>query len=197
MARTEYTVGTPELDAYRLLTSLVLPRPIAWVATVDEQGVGNLAPHSFFNMVSGDPPMVMFASIGGNHTVANCRATGEFTISVVTEELAPLVNGSAAKFAAEVDEAAALGIEMAPAATVRTPYVAASPAAMECRVHQIVELPTSYVVIGEVLHVSVDDGVLTDGKPDIDKIRPMSRLGDNLWGYSPAHVSIDRPGPVQ
>lgn len=193
MTRHHHRIGEPGLDAYRLLTALVLPRPIGWISTISDDGVGNLAPHSFFNIVSAEPPMVMFATVGRKDTVVNVEATGEFTVSIASEPMAEVINASAARFSPNIDEAESLGVAMAPASLVAPPYVAESPAHLECRVHQIVELPASYVVIGEVVHVSVADEVLTDGVPDVDKLRPLSRLGDTLWGLSPQPVHHDRP----
>lgn len=197
MSRRHHRIGEPGLDAYRLLTALVLPRPIAWISTIGPDGVGNLAPHSFFNIVSAEPPMVMFATVGRKDTIVNVETTGEFTVSLASEPMAEVINASAARFAPDVDEADVLGLAMAPASVVAPPYVAEAPAHLECRVHRIVELPASYVVIGEVVHASVDEDVLTDGLPDVNKIRPLSRLGETLWGLSPAAVHHDRPGPPE
>ena len=116
-----------------MLTSLVVPRPIAWVSTVDADGRGNLAPHSFFTVASGRPPVVLFSSLGRKDTVRNIEATGEFVVNFSSESLLEQVNDSSAPFEHGDDEAEQLGIETEPSETVAPPRVAASPASIECR----------------------------------------------------------------
>lgn len=182
-----------ERDPYPLLTSLVVPRPIAWVSTVSTDGVGNLAPHSFFSVACAHPPIVSFTSVGAKDTLANVRATGEFTVSVATEDLHLQVNASSAPYAAGVDEASELGLAMTPSGVVAPPRVAASPAALECRLHSTTELGDSTLVLGEVVAFWVDDDAMLDGLPDIARLRPVSRLGRNQWGRPPEVFALDRP----
>ncbi|NYG55916.1 flavin reductase [Nocardioides perillae] len=182
-----------EQDPYHLLTSIVVPRPIAWVSTVSADGVGNLAPHSFFSVACAHPPIVSFTSVGAKDTLANVLATGEFTVSVATEALHEQVNASSAPYARDVDEAVALGLETTPSGLVAPPRVAASPAALECRLHSTTELGDSTLVLGEVVAFWVDDDALVDGLPDIDRLRPVSRLGRNQWGRPPEVFALDRP----
>jgi flavin reductase (DIM6/NTAB) family NADH-FMN oxidoreductase RutF len=193
MARVELSVGDPDVRPYPLLTSLVVPRPIAWVSTVSADGVGNLAPHSFFNVVCGEPPMVMFASLGHKDTVTNIEQTGEFVVNLASEPMLREVNNSSARFEAGVDEATALGIALEPSRTVKPPRVANSPAALECVLERIVELPTSYVVFGEVRLIAVDEDALEDGHPAMAHLKPLSRLGRDEWGLPPEVVAIPRP----
>lgn len=184
---------SPDLDAYRLLTAIVVPRPIAWVSTVSADGVGNLAPHSFFGVASANPPMVTFTSVGEKDTVRNVRATGEFVISTSTEPMMQAVNATSASVDTDVDEAEMAGVEMAPSDLVRPPRVAASPASMECRVHRILEVGDSVLVIGEVVRFTVDEAVMVDGEPDHDLMRPVSRLGGEQWGLPAPTVTVPRP----
>src|SRR6476619_5778795 len=94
--RTVFDPADPDVNAYRLLTSLVVPRPIAWVSTLDAQGNGNLAPHSFFTVASGRPPVVLFSSLGRKDTVRNIEETGEFVLSFTAESRIDEINDSSA-----------------------------------------------------------------------------------------------------
>ncbi|MGJ9423024.1 flavin reductase family protein [Aeromicrobium sp. CF3.5] len=182
-----------DVDAYRLLTSIVVPRPIAWISTLSSDGVGNLAPHSFFGVASAKPPMVTFTSVGAKDTVRNVRETGEFVISTSTEAMMEAVNSTSAPWGPEVDEAAALDVAMEPSVTVAPLRVAGAPASMECTVHQIIEIGDSVLVIGRVLQFTVDDAVMVDGEPSYDLMRPVTRLGGELWGLPSPTVQMSRP----
>lgn len=185
--------GEPDVNAYRLLTALVVPRPIAWVSTLSADGVGNLAPHSFFTIASASPPVVQFTSVGAKDTLRNVEETGEFTISLASEPLIDLVNDSSARFEAAVDEADRLGIAMAPSAVVAPPRVAASPASLECRLHRTIPVGDSVLVLGDVVAVTVDPDAVVDGHPALDRLAPLSRLGADEWGLAPRVVTRERP----
>ncbi|KAB2807923.1 flavin reductase family protein [Pimelobacter simplex] len=185
--------GDPGVSGYRLMTALIVPRPIAWVASVSAAGVGNLAPHSFFTVASADPPVVQFTSVGAKDTLRNVLETGEFTVSLASEPLIDQVNASSASFAAGVDEADELAIAMAPSAVVAPPRVAASPASLECRLRDTLAVGDSTIVLGDLVAVTVDPAVLVDGVPALDRLAPLSRLGGDEWGLPPAVVSRPRP----
>lgn len=193
MSRTVFDSADPEVNPYRLMTSLIVPRPIAWISTISADGVGNLAPHSFFSVACASPPIVCFTSVGRNDTLANIIATREFVVNIASEPLLSLVNNSAASFEPGVDEAEALGIDMEPSTTSRVPRVAASPASLECVLHSMQELGDSVHVLGTVLRFSIDTDALADGRPQIDRLRPLSRLGGNEWGLAPVVTAVDRP----
>lgn len=193
MTRLHFDCTAEGVDPYVLMTSLIVPRPIAWISTVSADGVGNLAPHSFFSVASADPPIVCFTSVGHKDTLANIRATGEFVINLATEPMLDLVNNSAAHFAPGIDESEVLGIEMEPSSTVAVPRVASSPASLECRLHSFHELGDSVQVLGDLLHVTIADEVVLDGHPRIDRMQPISRLGANEWGLTPTVRAVDRP----
>lgn len=184
----------PDVDAYRLLTAIVVPRPIAWVSTVSADGVGNLAPHSFFGVASANPPMVTFTSVGEKDTVRNVRDTGEFVISTATEPMMDAVNSTSASFGPDVDEAEVVDVEMTPSDVVGPPRVAASPASLECRVHRILDVGDSVLVIGEVVRFTIDDAVMVGGEPDYALMRPVARLGGEEWGLPSPTVTVSRPG---
>lgn len=127
-----------------------LPRPIAWVSTLSVDGVGNLAPHSFFSVAAATPPVVTFTSVGRKDTLANVLATEEFVINVVSTDQLVECNGTSAEVEPSVDEAALLGIAMEPSSVVRPPRVAGSPASIERSMHSTVEVGDSVIVLGLV-----------------------------------------------
>jgi len=166
---------------YRLLNSVVVPRPIAWVSTRSADGIDNLAPHSFFTVSSAQPPVVQFTSIGRKDSLANALATGEFVVNFATEAMFEKVNATATDFPPDRDEFAEVEIEREPSDRVAPPRVAGSPVAIECELHGIEDFGSSVVVFGRVLLIAIDDSVLVDGHPDIGLLRPLARLGRRQW----------------
>ena len=168
---------------YRLLTAVVVPRPIAWVSTMSADGFSaNLAPHSFFTVACVEPPIVQFTSVGRKDTLVNVEATREFVVNFASESMFGQINDTATDFPHGVDEFEAVGVEREAALRVKPPRVAGAPVALECRLHSTLCLGNSTVVFGEVLHAAVNDEVLVDGHPEIRLLRPLSRLGKNEWG---------------
>lgn len=191
--RTVFLTDDPDVRAYPLLTALVVPRPIAWISTLSDDGIGNLAPHSFFSVACANPPIVSWTSVGHKDTLANVLATGEFVVNVA--DLAHLddVNASSAAFDPDDDEAVALGIPMEPSERVSPPRVADSPASLECTLHSTIELGDSTLVLGTVVAITVRDGVLVDGHPEMAHVQPVARLGKDEWGLPPQVISTPRP----
>ncbi len=182
---------------YHFLISTVVPRPIAFVSTVSPSGRRNLSPFSFFNAISGDPPLVGISILDRRDdpkdTLRNIRDTGEFTVSLVDEPLlAPMVETSG-DWPADADEFEVAGLAAAPSERVRPPRVAASPVALECRLHREVELGSAAFVVGEVLLAHVADEVLTEGRVDAGKLRAVGRLGGD--GYCVVKDVIHRARP--
>jgi flavin reductase (DIM6/NTAB) family NADH-FMN oxidoreductase RutF len=167
---------------YSFLTSVVVPRPIAWVSSRSPEGVDNLAPHSFFTVSSVDPPIVQFTSVGRKDSLRNVEQTREFVICLTPEPLFEQVNATATDFPAEVSEFDAVGIEREPSLKVAPPRVARSPVALECKLHTTIPFDLGTVVMGRVVHAVVDEDALEHGRPAIDRLRPLSRLGGNQWG---------------
>src|SRR5699024_6886036 len=147
--RRVFTPDTPGVNAYALLTALVVPRPIAWVSSLGADGIGNLAPHSFFTVASARPPVVQFTSVGVKDSLRNVRATGEFVVNLASRDLLDLVNGSSARFDPDTDEAQALGIAMEPSLKVAPRRVAASPASIECTLRATYDVGDSTIVLGD------------------------------------------------
>jgi flavin reductase (DIM6/NTAB) family NADH-FMN oxidoreductase RutF len=166
---------------YSLLTAVVVPRPIAWVSSRSPEGVDNLAPHSFFTVAAIDPPVVQFTSIGTKDSLRNIRATGEFVVCLTPEPLFEQVNATATDFPPEVSEFDAVGIEREASLRVAPPRVARSPVALECELHATSTIGISTVVLGRVVNAAIDEDVLVDGRPTIERLAPLARLGANEW----------------
>ena len=167
---------------YGLLTSVVVPRPIAWVSTLTADGeTANLAPHSFFTVACTAPPIVQFTSVGRKDSLRNVEETGEFVVNFAPESLFTQINATATDFPRDEGEFDAVGIAREPSLRVKPPRVAASPVALECTLHSTLRLGNSTVVFGEVVHAAVSKDVLVDGRPDIGLLRPLARLGGNEW----------------
>jgi flavin reductase (DIM6/NTAB) family NADH-FMN oxidoreductase RutF len=166
---------------YRVINSVVVPRPIAWVGSRSADGVPNLAPHSFFTVACVDPPVVQFTSVGRKDSLNNVEATGDFTISLAPEELFEQVNATATDFPPHVSEADYCGVRLEPAEVVGSMRVAESPVTIECRLHSTVRLGDSTVVFGRVVWISAWESAVRDGRPRIEHLRPLARLGGNEW----------------
>ena len=145
---------------YSVLTASVVPRPIAWVSSRSAAGTLNLAPYSFFTAVSGAPPVVLFSSNGEKDSVRNIRETKQFVINLATESLFEKINDTSAAFDAEVSEFEAVGLADEPSERVDVPRVSRSPLAIECSLREIIPVESSFLVLGDVLCVSADPGVL-------------------------------------
>lgn len=150
-------------EVYKLVTGVVVPRPIAWVSTLGTGGHVNLAPYSFFGLMGSDPAVVAFgpgdrADGTPKDTALNIASGGEFTVNLVSEELAPLMNATATDFPYVLGEAKTLGVSLAPGVRVRVPRVAQSPASLECREVETVVIGRTRVILGEVLglHLRAD-----------------------------------------
>ncbi len=166
---------------YPWLTSVVVPRPIAWVSTRSTSGVDNLAPHSFFTIAGIDPPVISFTSVGSKDSLRNILDTGEFVVSVCTEDLRDQVNLTGTDFPDTVSEYDEVGLTREPSLRVAPSRVAESPVAMECRLVDTKSFGDCTVVFGQVVHLVVSEAVLRDGRPEISLLRPVARLGANEW----------------
>ena len=179
---------------YPLLTASIAPRPIAWVSTLSETGVPNLAPYSFLTVACADPAILSVTSIGRKDTYRNVVDTGEFVVNIGTESLMEVMNATSAPFGPEIDEFAETGLTASPSDVVAVPRVAEAPIAFECVRHDLIDLGTSVMMLGRVVSVSIEDGVLAgDGLPDLGSLLPPSRLGRHEWGYAPRTRQLPRP----
>lgn len=191
--RTDFRTDDEDVNAYRLMTAVVVPRPIAWVTTLSAEGTVNLAPHSFYTVACANPPIVSFTSVGAKDTLRNVLETGEFVVNLAHGPLIEAVNNSSASFAPDQSEPAQLGIVMEPSTSVKPPRVKDSPAALECTLHSTIELGDSTVVFGRVKVISVADDVLVDGHPDYHLLDPLARLGKDEWAVKAVVTSVTRP----
>ena len=166
---------------YKFLTSVIVPRAIAWVVTRSADGVDNLAPHSFFTVASTDPPIVQFTSVGEKDSLRNAQATGEFTVCLTPEPLLESINATATDFPSDESEIDATGVTREPSRYVATPRIAESPVALECRLEQAMPVGNCHLVLGRVVHAVVSDDALVDGRPDVKRLAPLARLGGNQW----------------
>jgi flavin reductase (DIM6/NTAB) family NADH-FMN oxidoreductase RutF len=178
--------------AYRNLTSLVIPRPIAWVSSRSADGVDNLAPHSFFTVVSDDPPMVAFTSMSEKDTLRNVVATGEFVVCGTPVALRDQVNITGTAYPSDVSEFDEAGLEREASLMVAPPRVAAAPYALECRLVGTYAPGSGTLVVGEVVCMAVSPAVLVDGRVDAQIFDPVSRLGGSLWAGLGELFSIRR-----
>ena len=193
--------GLDAQNAYKLLVSTVVPRPIAWVTTQDLDGSVNAAPFSFFNAVSGDPPVVAIG-IGGRapgdvkDTGGNIRRTGEFVVNLVSDALAGKMNITAIDFDKSVNELAEAGLTTAPSAKIRPPRIAESPVALECERLVIVDVGIDRsVVLGRVVAIHIKDEFVLDPARcyvDTHKLDLIGRMHGGGW-YSRTRDRFELP----
>jgi flavin reductase (DIM6/NTAB) family NADH-FMN oxidoreductase RutF len=168
-------------DNYKVLTNVIVPRPIAWVTSLNQTGIINLAPFSFFNAVGSDP-LYLIVSIGfrddgaPKDTAKNIQASSEFVVNLVTEDLLNAMNVSAADFPPDQSELIAADLHAAPSLRVKTPRLAEAQVSLECRLFQSVSLGTNTLCIGEVVMFHVADHLLGP-RLHIGDFAPIGRLG--------------------
>ncbi|MEL6893056.1 MAG: flavin reductase family protein [Actinomycetota bacterium] len=188
---------------YKLMSGLVVPRPIGWIGTRGTDGRNNLAPYSFFNGVSSSPPIVIFSPVqqpsGRKDSLANARETGVFTVNIVDHAHVEPMNASAATVAAEVDEFELVGLEVEESDLIDAPKVASAPATMECEVVKLVDLTDvgsdAVTVFGRVLAIDVDERILV-GEHRVDQagLDAVGRHVGSTYSRTRELFDIDRPG---
>jgi flavin reductase (DIM6/NTAB) family NADH-FMN oxidoreductase RutF len=192
MPRVDFDPQAHGPDLEKMLNSIVVPRPIAWVSTRSSAGVDNLAPHSYFTVASVSPPVVQFTSVGVKDSLRNVRETGEFVVNVGTRALVETINRTATGFPAETDEFVAVGLSPEPSEMVTPPRIAESPIALECCFVDERSFGESTVVFGEVLHIAVDASVLRENRVAADLLQPVARLGGSLWSALGEVFEVER-----
>lgn len=194
MTRVGFEPGqTDPLAFYRLLNSVVIPRPIAWVSSRSADGVDNLAPHSFFTVACTDPPIVQFTSVGRKDSLRNVEATREFVVNFTPEPLFETVNATSVNAPPQVSEFDHVGIAREPSLRVAPPRVRDAPVAIECVLHDTLPLSDCTVVLGRVVHVAIAQEAMRDGRPAADLLRPLARLGGRQWTTLGELLEIERP----
>ncbi len=195
--------NTDVLAVYQLLVGLVTPRPIAWVTTISERGVVNLAPFSFFNAFGANPPVVVFSPTlkrdgGKKDTLINVEANGEFVINASTEKHADLINMSSKMLLPDESEVELVGLSTLQSERVKPPRLAEVPFALECKVLQIIPVGhgaiSANLIIGEIVTMHIDDAVLDPkGLPDPRKLKAIARLGGEFWCRTQDLFQLERP----
>lgn len=193
----------PQQSIYKLLIGCVVPRPIAWVSSLSDGGIPNLAPFSFFMAVCNDPPTLAFSSgrrLGDKKdTVRNIEHTRDFVVNLVDDALAAQMNLTSGEYPPEVDEFALTGLTAAPSVKVKSPRVAEAPINLECRSVQI--LPVGHgphsLVLGEIVQFHIRDDLYnpTTGRIDMYKLHPVGRLAGEL--YTHVHDIFEMKRPVE
>jgi len=191
---------------YKLMTGIIVPRPIALVSTVDSRGNANLAPFSFFAGVGSAPPTVLFCPALRPHgagaglrkdTLRNVEETREFVINVVSEAIAAPANETSAEVPPDVDEFKLSGLTPVPGEVVKAPRVAESPAQMECRLMQVIytgnQQGSGVVVLGEVLRFHVREDLVVDFRIDQDRLDAVGRMAGNTWVRTRDRIELIRP----
>jgi flavin reductase (DIM6/NTAB) family NADH-FMN oxidoreductase RutF len=180
--------------------AIVTPRPIGWITALNAKGEVNLSPYSFFNAVSSRPHIVMFSSEDRKDAVAFVEETGEFTCSIVSKALAQQMNMTSAPLPRGASEYAHAGLEMAPSKFVRPPRVAASPAALECKLLSVQQLSDldgkalpRWMVLGQVVGIYMDDACIREGRFDTAAANPIARCGYADYAEVDKLFSIIRP----
>lgn len=190
-------------DIYRLMTGLIVPRPIAFVSSLSPEGVRNLAPFSFFTAISANPPVVCFAPmIRGRDaktkdTLRNVEATKEFVVNIVCEEIVSRMNATSADFPPEIDEFAESGLTPIPSDLIKAPRVAESPASMECTLSSIVHVSTKplggSLVLGEVLRFHVNDDLINRFVVDPSRLHAIGRMEGSIYTRTTDRFELVRP----
>jgi flavin reductase (DIM6/NTAB) family NADH-FMN oxidoreductase RutF len=195
-----YGDNRPDSLRYNPFKAIIAPRPIGWIGTIDPGGQPNLAPYSFFNGVGSDPDMVMFSSEGAKHSSTYARERGEFTFSLATEALAEQMNISSGNEPDGANEFELAGLEYGTPVVVKTPFVAASPAALECVTLEVRQLSDRhgtllerYLVIGEVVQTHIHDEYVRDGRFDTVGARPIARMGYHDYATVTEAWEMKRP----
>ena len=178
-------------DIYGLLVQLVVPRPIAWVSSISDTGVTNLAPYSFFNAVGANPPTLMFCPVNRRDgsfkdSLSNVIENGEFVVNVVSHDLGPAMKETATDFDSEISEFEAVGIDVLDSTSVKPPRVANSLAQFECRLNRVIHLAEgpagANIVIGDIVQIHVSDSVMSEpGKIDPEKLDAIGRMGGSSY----------------
>ena len=197
-------IATSDVVAvYHYLVSVVTPRPIAWVSTVNAAGIVNLAPFSFFNAFGSNPPIVVFSPTNKRDsskkdTLRNVEANGEFVVNIVTALLAEKANLTSKELPPDESEVSLAGLHTLPSIKVKPPRLAESPVNLECKVRQIVPCGngpiSANLVIGEIVTMHISDDVLDEkGRVDPRKLKTVARLGQEYWCHTSDLFELKRP----
>jgi flavin reductase (DIM6/NTAB) family NADH-FMN oxidoreductase RutF len=202
MRTIDPSANTPE-DIYKLMIGLIVPRPIAFVSSLDAQGVRNLAPFSYFTACSANPPVVCFCAAVRSgprphkDTLRNVEATGEFVVNIVSEDFAEKMNTASAEVPPEIDEFVLSGLTPLASDLVKPPRVAESRIQMECRLRQLVPVSDKpgggTLILGDVLRFHIQNDLLDGFKIDPDKLKAIGRMGGSTYCRTRDRFEMRRP----
>lgn len=189
-------------DAYNILVGAVVPRPIAFVTSMNDRNIVNAAPYSFFNALTSSPPLIMI-SVGRKkgqmkHTTENILRQKEFVVNLVTDELVHSMNISSADFPEGMSEIEQAKLTLVASTVIRTPRIATSKVNCECVLYKHLEIGTdpTDLIIGEVVQFHVKDEVYSNGAIDQGKLRPIARMGGNFYSRTNDLFELERPSAV-
>lgn len=191
-------------DRYKLMTSTIVPRPIAWITTLSTNGARNAAPFSFFNAMSKEPALLAVGILAERDgamkdTARNILDTGEFVVNLVPRSAADAMNLTSIDTPAEVDELALAGLDTAPSVKVKPPRIAISPVSFECRLHTPIVLSNQLIAIGEVIQLHIADAMMLDAErldvntPHLDLIARLH--GRGFYSSAEPAFELSRPSP--
>lgn len=190
-------------NIYKLMIGVIVPRPIAFVSSLDEHGVRNLAPFSYFTGCSANPPVVCFVSavrsgpLPAKDTLRNVLTTKEFVVNIVSEDFADKMNLTSAEVAPDVDEFALSGLTPLPSELVSPPRVAESRVHMKCRLRQVLHISDKpgggSLVLGDVLRFHIDESIIDGHKVDPDKLNAIGRMGGPTYVRTHDRFDMVRP----
>ena len=187
----------------RVLTGVVVPRPIAFVSTISNSGNVNLSPYSFFNAVSYDPPLIIFSSSKFTSdgklkdSLSNIEQNGEFVVNIVNENIVEAMNKTAAEYPENVNEFDIANLTQIDSDLVKPPRLRESPVNMECKLERIITLGTEAhpqgLVIGEIIQLHIDDQIISGHRINHEKLKPVGRLAGNMYTHTNDVFELMRP----
>ncbi len=189
-------------DVYKLLTSTVTPRPIAWVSSMDQEGIVNLAPFSFFNVVSVSPPVLGFSPlIGGDgerkDTLKNIEATKMFVVNIVSASMAEKMSQTSAPYASDINEMAEVGLTPMTSSEIAVPCVAEALVHYECTLHDIVSFGdqalAGNLVLGRICHIHIRDEIYNSDRVDVAQLDTVGRMEGGFYTTTKDRFEIERP----
>lgn len=178
---------------YHFMTGVVAPRPIAWVSSLGANGVLNVAPHSYFQVLAHNPPTLGVVSVGEKDTVRNVAARREYVINVAGEDLVEQINLTAANFPPDEDEFAWAGLTPEPSMVVGIPAVREAPVSFEMRLVEIKPIGDCFLMIGEIVHVRYAADIVRDGRVAPDLLRPLGRMAGSTYARTTDRLDLTRP----
>ena len=186
-----------ERDFYQLMTGMIIPRPIGWISTISEDGVPNVSPYSYFNLMGSEPFYCAFGSTGEKDTLKNIREVPQFVANIVTMDLLEKMNMTSGDYPRDQDEFDWAGLTPAPSMKVKPDRVGEAKAHLECEVKHIYDDDRTHIVIAKIVHVHVSPSVWKNGRVDPKLLDPVGRLSGSLYAPLGDIFSVPRPDAAQ